>query len=116
MPIPFEEVAVHLGLGVQTQQRLAAFLDGPAFSCPVFSGSAFSAPREGRELGEIERGVEDGDIWLLLIQRDRTMIDVRPLDGASVSLVSVADDNAALEPASQRPARRARSWRARVSS
>jgi len=84
MPIPFEEVAVHLGLGVQTQQRLAAFLDGPAFSCPVFSGSAFSAPREGRELGEIERGVEDGGIWLLLIQRDRTMIDVRPLDGATL--------------------------------
>ena len=42
MPIPFEEVTVHLA--IQMQQRLAAFLEGPAFSGPAFSGPAFSAP------------------------------------------------------------------------
>jgi len=44
-PIPFEEVTVHLT--IQTQRRLAAFLEGPAFSspvfCPSFSGPTFSA-------------------------------------------------------------------------
>ena len=34
-PIPFEEVTVHLA--IQTQQRLAAFPDGPVFSAPPMS-------------------------------------------------------------------------------
>jgi len=33
--ISFEEVTVHLA--IQTQQRLAALLEGPAFSGPAFS-------------------------------------------------------------------------------